>query len=91
MYRGVNLIMEWNPDTCPCKLVIDGNLAYEDWQHKCEEHMALSDQTLVDTVATHNKVYQLTGTPTPAEKNQNQIDKKTEYDRIKALGPGVTK
>jgi len=85
------MTIEWNPDTCPCNLFIDGNKTYEDWEHKCEEHMALSDQTLVDTVVTHCLSYQLTGTPTPEQIAQNQIDKKTEYDRIKALGPGVTK
>ena len=85
---------EYRPDTCPCVVFItfENNVpTYQDWKHKDEEHMHLDDQPLIDTIVALNKSFQLPPDATPEEIAQNQVDKKAEYDRIAALGPGISK
>lgn len=89
----------WIPDTCQCIIEIDvgvtPNVTFVDYVQKCDIHKGLFDQAYLDAVLAHNQSFKIVeatlGLPTPAERAQNNSDKRTEAARILALGSPVRK
>ena len=85
---------EWQPDTCDCRIVLDdSNYTFVSWNRRCALHKTVDDQALLDAVMAHNRTYssKLSDTATEAEILKNQTEKKTEQERILALGTTETK
>jgi len=84
----------WNPDTCNCRIEIDSNFNFLDWEKKCELHKNFNGSELLKEVLTHNKNLNLQFGSIELNETQKTIirmSKQTEYSRINSLGKGTEK
>lgn len=82
----------WTPDTCLCIVEIEivaDNPIFINWIQKCQLHKNSSDQALVDQVAIQCRKYKIKKNSTKTENQENNRDKKIEYNKIKAMGAPV--
>jgi len=80
----------WLPDTCDCILLFQpGTTTFVQWEQRCDLHKALSGQTLLDTVLTHNRSFAIAmGVQNvKANRNANIATKIAAKAAIKAAGP----
>jgi len=66
---------------------VDSDFNYVDWFQKCFIHHNFQDQTLLDTVLSHNQNLNNQG----GTIEEIQARNKAEYDRILALGAPIIK
>ena len=82
----------WFSDTCSCIIDVDFNSPGQQmtgWTHKCEIHKDLPDASLKGQMIAQNNIYKIPNNGNKAERNANNAAKRTEFNRINALGPGV--
>ncbi len=82
----------WFSDTCPCIIDVDFSVPQQTflgWTHKCEIHKDLPDASLKGQIIAQNAIYKIPNDGNKSAKATNDGLKKTEMNRINALGPGV--
>jgi len=84
----------WNPDSCLCRIEVDSNFNFIDWEKKCEIHKTINDQDLVTVVLAHNNPFNSKFgniTLNDIQRAEISLDKRNEVNRIKSLGDGIEK
>jgi len=87
------MTLRWIPDTCDCVILFSIDpVTFVQWEKRCELHKALSGQTWLDAVITHNLSFQIAGASqnSAAMRAANVTSKKAEKANIKASGPTTT-
>lgn len=84
----------WNPDSCNCRIEIDSNFNFVDWEKKCEIHKNLKGSELLKEVLIHIRSFNFKfGSIELTDIQWSEIaqDKRNELTRIKSLGSGIKK
>ncbi len=86
-------MMEFSSDCCQCILLIhrDGDqFVLDDWIQKCEKHKNINENALLKVVLTHNNNFNRK-VNSRAERDQQKLDKRNEFNSIRNSGAGVRK